>query len=230
MVPKLGDILNKEGNLFSNMEMTEKGLLMNFLDYERLRFDISNINFIDNKNDMYGPYLPYILFKTGYNVKGCAKTYNCLMNYNYNIITEVRNKWEEVLDEEIPHYLIEKSFKNLQKMKEGSFTKYLHFKMLHRRVITNKKLLEMGISESSKCPYCEEQQESIEHAFLYCETVKSFWDEIEKWLKTHIDRSIKIPDIDKIMGTGCLEDIIDKTILRQRELYIETDKLVNFSL
>ena len=70
-------------------------------------------------------------------------------------------------------------------MKEGSFTKYLHFKMLHRRIVTNKKILDMGISESSKCPYCEEQEETIEHAFLYCETVKNFWGEIEVWLKRH---------------------------------------------
>ena len=209
---KLGDILDKDGNFFTNKDMTDRGLFLNFLDYERLRFDVLKIIPINTNNNMYGPYLPYILFKIGYNIKGCAMTYNCLMNYNYNIITEARNKWEEVLDDDIPHYTIEKSFKNLQKIKEGSFTKYLHFKMLHRRIVTNKKLLDMGISESSKCPYCEEPEETIEHAFLYCEIVKKFWGEIENWLKRHIDNSIKIPDLDKIMGTGQIEGIVDKTI------------------
>ena len=215
---KLGDILNKEGNFFTNTEMAKKGLYMNFLDYERLRFDISNINIIDKQNDINGPYLPYILFKIGYNTKGCAMTYNCLMNYNVNIITEVRHKWEDVLEEEIPHYIVETSFKNLQKMKEGSFTKYLHFKMLYRRIVTNKKLLEMVISESSHCPYCEEQEETIEHAFLYCESVKNFWRDVENWLKLHIDRTIKIPDIEKIMGTGHLENILDKTLIATKRV------------
>ena len=215
---KLGDILDKDGNIFTIKDMTEKGLFLNFLDYEKLRFDVSKITLINNNNNMYGPYLPHILFKIGYNGKGCAKTYNCLMNCNYNIITEVRNNWEQVLEEEIPHYIIEKSFKNLQKMKEGSFTKYLQFKMLHRRIVTNKKLLEMGIADSSKCPYCEEQEETIEHAFLYCKTVKNFWGEIESWLKRHIDNSIKIPDMDKIMGTGQPEGIIDKTIIATKRV------------
>ena len=37
-------------------------------------------------------------------------------------------------------------------MKEGSFTKYLQFKMLHRRIVTNKKLMDMGIAETSNDP------------------------------------------------------------------------------
>ena len=135
---KLGDILDNEGKLFTNKEMTEKGLQLNFLDYEELRFDISNINIHDRENKMYGPYLPHILYKIGYNEKGCAMTYNSLMNYNNNVITDIKYKWEEILEEDIAHQVLEKSFKNIQKMKEGSFTKYLQFKILHRRIVTNK--------------------------------------------------------------------------------------------
>ena len=63
--------------------------------------------------------------------------FSCLMNYNQNIITDTRNNWEDILEEETPYHMIEKSFKNIQKMKEGSFTKYLQFKMLHKRIATN---------------------------------------------------------------------------------------------
>ena len=98
--------MEKEGKLFTNKEMTEKGLLLNFLDYERLRFDISNINIHDGKNEMHGPYLPHILFKIGYNMKGCAMTYNCLMNFNQNIITDTQNIWEDILEEEIPYHML----------------------------------------------------------------------------------------------------------------------------
>ena len=98
-------------------------------------------------------------------------------------------------------------------MKEGSFTKYLQFKMLHKRIVTNKRLYEMGLSETKICPYCGFIEETVEHAFLQCISVRNFWNEVEQWLRRTIDGGIKISDIDKIMGTGSLEDITDKTIL-----------------
>ena len=98
-------------------------------------------------------------------------------------------------------------------MKEGSFTKYLQFKLLHKRIVTNKKLQVMGLSNTSNCPYCGSIEESVEHAFFQCGVVRIFWKEIERWLRQVLDGGINIPDVYKIMGTGCPEDIIDKTIL-----------------
>ena len=141
---------------------------------------------------MCGPYLPPILFEIGYNTKGCAKTYNPLMNFDYHIITEVQRKWEDALLEDIPFQVVNKSFKNIRCMKEGSYMKYIQFKMLHRRIVTNKKLNDMGISDSSKCPYCDEPEETIEHAFITCRSVSKFWKEVEQWLQTNIDGTIKI--------------------------------------
>ena len=76
----------------------------------------------------------------------------------------------------------------------------------------------MGISETGNCPYCDEPEESIEHAFLYCETVKAFWGEVENWLKRYIDNSIKISEVEKIMGTGVLNDIVDKTLIATKRV------------
>ena len=135
------------------------------------------------------------------------------MNFNQNIVINIRNTWEETLGKEIPYHIIEKSFKNIRHIKEGSFIKYLQFKMLHKRIVTNKKLRDMGISDMSNCPYCGELEETIEHAFLYCETVKIFWNEVEQWLRLHIDTSIKLSNLEKIMGTDTTENIIDKTII-----------------
>ena len=94
------------------------------------------------------------------------------MDYNQNIITDIKNKWDLSLSDDIPVETIMKSFTLLHKMKEGSFAKYLQFKMLHMRIVTNKKLHIMGIRNDSQCPYCDEQLETIEHAFLECEAAK----------------------------------------------------------
>ena len=61
------------------------------------------------------------------------------MDFNYNIIADIQNKWENTLDKEISLYTMEKALRHIQEMKEGPFTKYLQFKMLHKRIVTNKK-------------------------------------------------------------------------------------------
>ena len=217
---KLNDILDQNGNLLSNNDMTTNGLKLNFLEYERLRFDISKIDLQQEANKMFGQYIPILLLKTGFNMKGCSQTYNLMMNTNQNLVIETQHQWEVTLNEEIPYHIVERSFKQIRKMKEGSFTKYLQFKLLHNSIVTNKKLYSMGLSDTSNCPYCGNIDETIEHAFLNCRVVTNFWKKLERWLRQVIEGGIKISDIEKIMGTGSLEDIIDKTILAtKRNIY-----------
>ena len=82
--------------------------------------------------------------------------------------------------------------------------------------MTNKKLCDMGLTDTSKCPYCENLEEPIDHAFLNCEKVIMFWKEVERWLRAEIDSSINISNLEKIMGTGTLECIVDKQFLLQK--------------
>ena len=133
----LRDILDNNGNLFTHRDMENRGLSINFLDYEKLRYDIHKLSSITKDCEMFGPYLPYILFTIGYNIKGCAKIYNLLMNCNNNVVRDIQNKWEGSLNEEIPYHMVEKLFTQIQNMKEGSFMKYLQFRILHRRIVTN---------------------------------------------------------------------------------------------
>ena len=112
---KLNDILDENGNLLSNNDMTTNGLKLNFLEYERLRFDISKIDLHQEANKMFGPYIPILLLKTGFNMKGCSQTYNLILNTNQNLVIETQHKWELTLNEEIPYHIVEKSFKQIQK-------------------------------------------------------------------------------------------------------------------
>ena len=105
---------------------------------------------IDKTDLTIGPHLPRIFFETGITQKGCSGTYKKLMDWDYNIIQDVKQKWEEVLNDDIPYLIVENAFKYVTKMKESAYYKYLQFKMLHSRTITNEKLY-MKISESNIC-------------------------------------------------------------------------------
>ena len=144
--------------------------------------------------------------------------YNILKTNNYNILLNVQRKWEEALEEEIRIDIIEHAFKNINKMKEDSFTKYLQFRMLHRRIVTNKALCEMGIKEDNACPHCQDHIETIEHAFLQCEMAKNIWKDMETWLRNHVNIHIKISDIEKILGHNKNDTIVGKCILATKRV------------
>ena len=50
---KLSDILDEDGNILSNVILNNRGLKINFLDYEKLRHDISKLILPQNRNNMY---------------------------------------------------------------------------------------------------------------------------------------------------------------------------------
>ena len=131
---------------------------------------------------------------------------------------QAKTKWENILNEEINDTRMETAFLHLHKISEGSFDKYIQFKMLHRRIITNKKLLDMNIRNDSKCPYCEAAIETIEHAFLECPEVITLWKDIERWLRAHVDSKISISDTDKILGQGSTNSIVEKTITATKKV------------
>ena len=210
----ISDILDEEGNLPTERELKAQGVKINFLDYYTMVKRWKNLTQgCTLKNKITGPFLPRILFEVGIANKGCNRIYNKLMVYNSNIIIEVKNKWERVLNEEISYNSIENGFIAISKMIEGPYQKYFQFRLLHSRIVTNKKLHVMKISDTNLCPICHETEETIKHAFLECWFVIILWNQIECWCKDITNKRIKINEIEKIFGINPPDKIIDKVIM-----------------
>ena len=146
------DIISNNGIIYTENELKDRGLKINFLDYAKLKYSIKHLEI---KTDLYnkrtGPRLPGILFYIGLTSKGCNKIYNRLMKYDGNIIKEVKDKWEERLNVDIRYETVEQAFMELPKCKESVYQKYLQFKLLHHRTAINEKLYTMKLSETNLC-------------------------------------------------------------------------------
>ena len=160
-----------------------------------------------------GPCIPRILFEIGLVEKGCDRTYNKRMGYNQNILIQVKNKWEQTLNEEIKMDNVEKSFTQIPKLEDGVYFKYFQFKLLHDRTVTNEKLHKMKLTGTNICKICQIEPETIKHTFLDCPMVIALWKQIEKWLQNTVETGIKLDDIDRIFGRNASENIINKMIL-----------------
>ena len=210
----ISDILNEEGNLLTEIELRERGLRIHFLDYHRLDMEFKNLTqgIKPVKKEM-GPHIPRLMFEIGLLNKGCNRTYNKLMTYNSNIIVEVKNKWERVLNEEIPYKVIEKGFISIPKMTEGPYQKYFQFRLLHSRKMTNNKLHIMKISDTAICPLCFAAEETIKHAYLDCQFDVTLWKQVENWWKNITNENAKFTDTEKIFGYNHSDELLDKVIL-----------------
>ena len=139
--------------------------------------------------------------------------YNKLMNYNTGILIEVKNKWENALNEEIPYNIIEYAFKEISNIDSGTYTKYFQFKLLHSRIITNEKLYTMNISSTNMCKTCLTEIDTLRHMFLECHNTIILWNQVENWAKTVTSNSLKLTDFDKNFGHQQRDKTINKIIL-----------------
>ena len=68
------------------------------------------------------------------------------------------------------------------KCKVNARTKYFQYQILHRTLITNKKLKQFSLIPEEKCYFCDET-ETISYMLYDCPDVKYIWKEALKWIE-----------------------------------------------
>ena len=94
---------------------------------------------------------------------------------------------------------ISNAFKNAKKYSPSVYQHFTQFKLLHRRIVNNRLLHKMKITETPCCLFCN-QIETIEHIYLDCPNIIHIWQEVEKWIKSLHYPHFKISDTEKIFG------------------------------
>ena len=104
-----------------------------------------------------------------------AKTY-----YEQLIKNETKpnccQKWTNKLNSNIPWKAV---FLKIHKIKDVSL-KWLQIRITHRIVVTNVILNSMGVSDTTKCTWCDDAKDSVLHFLWNCKHVSSFWTSLEK--------------------------------------------------
>ena len=63
-----------------------------------------------------------------------------------------------------------------------TYTRDFQYKILNRILFTNSKLFKLKLVESPLCSFCDKNEETLEHLFVFCEHSKAVWKEISSWL------------------------------------------------
>ena len=82
--------------------------------------------------------------------------------------TTPTSKWEENLNDYFPITIWQKIFLDIYITTKSVKLRYFQFQILHRTLVTNRKLKLWKIKESELCSFCELEVESIDHLLYDC--------------------------------------------------------------
>ena len=71
----------------------------------------------------------------------------------------------------------------IQKIKDMKL-KWLQIRIVHWILATKVVLMKKGIVNCSKCTFCEDDKDGIDHIFWQCSCIKRFWQILESTLNT----------------------------------------------
>ena len=99
------------------------------------------------------------------------------------INTKHLNKWESDLGMNLETLIQwQDRFKRIYKATLDTKIRTFQFKFIHRRIATNKFLYRIGVKSSPTCNFCRHESQDLMHLFFHCSAVKTFWNEVNKWL------------------------------------------------
>ena len=131
-------------------------------------------------------------------MKGCTHIYTLLGNYDNKLESEIAKKWSENLEIDIREECVRKSIKTSYNNTKDMYVRNIQFKIWHNLIATNRFLYQIGILDSL-CICCKEE-ENIMHAFLLCQYIKRFWNEVETLARELVCDFVQIEDKYKVMG------------------------------
>ena len=92
-----------------------------------------------------------MLDKINLSVKGCNQIYRIIQMNSEHVNNEARERWENILNEDISIEDVKFAFKISQKLPKCVFNRYTQFKIVHNRLNTKHLLFKMKISDSEDC-------------------------------------------------------------------------------
>ena len=113
--------------------------------------------------------------------KGVSTIYKLLLGKNNSLIEKACLNLNSKMGNITEVYDFRKSFSKIS-MFDDIYLRYIQFRTLHRRFLTNNILFRMRIEDSPLCNLCHEIEDSNEHMLIGCEKVKSLWLDVERWI------------------------------------------------
>ena len=89
---------------------------------------------------------------------------------------------------------------------------YFQYKVIHRSLVTNKKLQQFGLCDNNICDNCDEE-ETIIHLLINCPLAVNIWGDISQWLNRTINSELYLETNDILLGNSKNEPVTNCVII-----------------
>ena len=172
---------------------------------------------IINKNQIIEVRRPIPIIWLTKDKKG-TRHIRTVWNSNEQPILKCKNKWTEELnmdDTENWEFL----FLLPITCKLNARSTYFQIQILHRTLVTNRKLMQFNIRDNETCDNCNEIK-TISHLLYECQTARRIWLNIEQWLRSISPTAMYFDKKSILLGNNKNEIIINYIIITTKhEIY-----------
>ena len=116
-----------------------------------------------------------------------------------------QNKWQvemgNIGEKEWQNY-----FSTIQKLNEVKLRDF-QYKINNKILVTNSFLFEINKIDNEMCSYCQEQPEKIHHLFLRCPKIRTFYTDLQSWLKSAINIEISLSEREILFAYNGKKDL-----------------------
>ena len=184
-VKYINDLVDETGNFLSFIQFQQKfNLTVSFIEYYGL---ISLIPAVwksiisKQRSNLHYPIENILIKRIKADKKPSKLFYSLIVTAFVESPVASQNKWKEEIQEiNIENwpfwYTLPKATTLDTKMQ------FFQYKILHRILVTNSKLLLYGINENDRCTFCDRFKESIIHLLWECVYTKGFITKVREWL------------------------------------------------
>ena len=99
------------------------------------------------------------------------------------------------------------------------------YKILHRILPTNSKLLQYNIKNNDLCDFCLSAPESILHLFCECDITACIWEEIVQWYNSFGYHLEYLSDVQIILGDPKFDPIFNRIIILTKSIFFKNKSI-----
>ena len=213
---KIGDLFNDLGRIKSREQlMKDFNLTINFIDFTRISRAIPQnylLKILEVGEKETAPWCQQFVSTILSDNKNNQNIKKTILSDQGSIPT-ARLKWEEILLTPGDDLFWNKIFKIPSICLQDMWMRMFQYKILHRILPTNKKLLQFKIKDSSDCEYCGQEEESLLHLFCECDLSTQIWQELVDWLGKQGQKINYLTDSQILLGDPSLDPVINRIII-----------------
>lgn len=196
-VKMIGDLVNNRDELMDYQQFIEKfGQVATMMQFNSLVTAIPRKWKDHLKEDVIDT--KYVLRYENIETKTVGKIYQNMVQ-DPSLMVKLKDKWETKLNCTLDSNRFQDVFFNLYKCVPHPKLRSFQYRFLHRRIFLNNILYKWKISSTSRCFYCQEHYETMDHLFWQCRVARCFWELLQNWFEYVTDTVLNLTCLDVML-------------------------------